>query len=110
MNFYWGMLAVAIAAAIVGQALLKAGASAPQFIAQLLDPRTMIGLVLYGAAAMAYIVALRRIPLSVALPCTAFSYIAAVLIGHYAFGEAVSAMRIGAIGLICTGVILLAFS
>ena len=110
MNFYWMMLAISIAGALTGQVLLKAGAGAPSFIAQLFDPRTLIGLMFYGGAAMLYIVALRRIPMSVALPCTASSYIAALLIGHFAFGEAISPMRIGAVGLICAGVVLLAAS
>ena len=110
MRFYWIMLAAAIGTSMGGQVLLKAGASVPSFTGQLFDPRTLVGLLLYGGAAMAYIVALRRIPLSVALPCTAVSYIAAALIGHYAFGEALSPMRLGAIGLICAGVVLLALS
>lgn len=108
MSFYWLMLAAAIGTSVVGQALLKAGASVPNFTSQLFDPRTLIGFALYGGAAVLYIVALRRIPLSVALPCTAVSYIAAALIGHYGFAEPLSAMRIGAIGLICVGVVLLA--
>ena len=54
--------------------------------------------------------ALRRIPMSRALPCTAVSYVAAALIGHYAFGETLGASHIAAIALICGGVILLAFS
>jgi small multidrug resistance pump len=110
MNFYWTMLASSIVGAMAGQVLLKAGAAAPSFIGQVLDPRTLAGLMLYGGAAALYMVALRRIPMSVALPCTAASYIAAVLIGHFAFGEAISAVRIGAVGLICVGVVLLAVS
>jgi len=110
MNFYWLMLAASIAAALGGQVLLKAGAGVPSFIGQLFDPRTLVGLALYAGAAMLYIVALRRIPMSVALPCTAFSYIAAALIGHFAFGEVLTAARVGAIGLICGGVVLLALS
>ena len=60
---YWAVLAVAIATSMGGQTLLKAGAAAPNFVAQLLDIRTMAGLVLYGGAAILYIVALRRIPM-----------------------------------------------
>ncbi|HVC63228.1 MAG TPA: multidrug transporter [Acetobacteraceae bacterium] len=108
MRFYWFMLAAAIGTSVVGQTLLKAGASVPTFIGQLFDPRTLAGFVLYGGAAVLYIVALRRIPMSVALPCTAASYIAATLIGHYAFAEPLGMMRMGAIGLICLGVVLLA--
>jgi len=107
---YWGVLLAAIAVSMGGQTLLKAGAGAPDFIAQLLDWRTMVGLVLYGGAAMLYIVALRRIPMSVALPFTAISYVAAALIGHYAFHEALTLMHLAAIGLIMAGVFLLALA
>lgn len=110
MSIYWGALAAAIVTSMAGQTLLKAGAGASSFVDQLFDVRTMIGLVLYGGAALLYIVALRRIPMSVALPFTAVSYIAALLIGYFAFGEAMGAMRISAIGLICAGVVVLAMS
>lgn len=108
MRLYWIMLAAAIATTMAAQTLLKAGASVPNFIAQLFDPRTIAGFVLYGGAAVLYIVALRRIPLSVALPCTAASYIAAALIGHFAFAEPLGLARVGGIGLICLGVVVLA--
>ena len=110
MNVYWAVLFTAIITSMVGQTLLKAGAGNAEFVAQLLDIRTIIGLGLYGGAAVFYIIALRRIPMSVALPCTAISYVAAALIGHYVFGEALGAARLGAVGLICVGVILLALA
>ncbi len=110
MIFYWAILAAAITTSMVGQTLLKAGSGAADFVAQLLDWRTMLGLMIYGGASLLYIVALRRIPMSVALPCTALSYIAAALIGHYGFGEAMGLQQIGAIVLICTGVLLLALA
>jgi len=107
---YWAVLAAAIASSMAGQTLLKAGAAAPDFLAQLLDWRTILGLALYGGAAILYIVALRRIPMSVALPATAVSYVAALLIGHYGFGEALTLQHIAAVALICAGVVLLAFA
>ena len=110
MTPYWVVLGAAIVISMAGQTLLKAGAGAPDFIAQLLDGRTLLGLVLYGGSAMLYIVALRRIPMSVALPCTAISYIAAALIGHYAFAEPLGVMQLGAIGLISVGVGMLALA
>jgi multidrug transporter EmrE-like cation transporter len=110
VSVYWSVLAAAIATSMVGQTLLKAGAGAPDFFAQLLDLRTLVGFVLYGGAAVLYIVALRRIPMSVALPCTAISYVAAALIGHYAFAEPLGLLRLGAIGLICAGVMVLALA
>lgn len=110
MNQYWAILAAAIATSMAGQTLLKGGAGAERFIDQLLDWRTIIGLGLYGGAAILYIVALRRIPMSVALPCTAISYVAAALIGHYAFAEPLGMQRMAALALICSGVVLLAIA
>ena len=110
MTLYWGMLAGAVAVSIFGQTLLKAGSGEIDFLTQLLDWRTLVGLALYGGAAFLYIVALRRIPMSVALPCTAVSYVAAALIGHYAFHEPLTVSHIAAIGLITSGVLVLALA
>jgi multidrug transporter EmrE-like cation transporter len=104
---YWLVLWVAIAMSMAGQTMLKAGAQADTFMHQLFDWRTLLGLCVYGSASIFYIVALRKIPMSVALPCTAVSYVAAALIGHFVFGEALGVMRIGAILLISGGVALL---
>jgi len=95
---------------MVAQTLLKAGASAESFLVQLFSLPTMVGLVLYGGSALLYIVALRRIPMSVALPCTAISYVAIAIIGYHTFGEALGILKIVAIGLICVGVAMLAFT
>lgn len=109
MTLYWMSLAAAILTSLGGQVLLKAGAIGEGgFVAQLFRPTTMVGLVTYGAAAFLYIIALRRIPMSVALPCTAASYVAVVILGHLLFGEALSPQKLAAIGLICSGVVVLA--
>jgi multidrug transporter EmrE-like cation transporter len=105
---YWAALGIAIFASIFAQALLKSGAARADFIAQLFDWHTVLGLGVYGFSAMLYIVALRRIPMSVALPSTAVSYVAALAIGHFAFGEPVGLVHIGAVTMICGGVALLA--
>ena len=110
MSLYWWMLAGAITTSMVGQTLLKSGAGQPSFVAQLLHWHTLVGLFLYGGAAVLYIVALRRIPMSVALPCTAVSYVAAALIGHYGFGEVLGPAHLAALAMICAGVALLAFA
>ena len=107
MNSYWGALALAITTSMVGQTLLKAGAAAPDFFAQLFDPRTIVGLCLYGGSALLYIVALRKIPMSVALPCTAVSYVIIALIGHFGFAEPLGLSKITGIAMICLGVIML---
>jgi small multidrug resistance pump len=105
----WVALALSIAISMAGQTLLKAGAGAPSFNGQLLDVRTIGGLCLYGASALLYIVALRRIPMSVALPCTAASYVVATLIGYYVFAEPLGVPKLTGIGMICLGVVVLTF-
>jgi small multidrug resistance pump len=110
MSFHWAVLIVAIATSMVGQTLLKSGAGAESFVAQLLDWHTILGLGLYGFSAILYIVALRRIPMSVALPCTAASYVAAMLIGHFVFSEPITPIHLTAMALISSGVVLLAFA
>jgi len=59
-------------------------------------------------SALLYIIALRRIPMSIALPCTAASYVVIALIGWAAFGEVLNMQKLLAIALICGGVVLLA--
>jgi multidrug transporter EmrE-like cation transporter len=110
---YWIALAAAITTSLVGQVLLKSGANraveaAGGFIDQLFRPATMVGLVCYGGAALLYIVALRKIPMSVALPCTAASYVVIAIIGWAVFGESLGVQKVAAIGLISAGVALLA--
>lgn len=113
MMMYWLALGAAITTSLVGQVLLKSGASGSvaaegSFIEQLFRIPTMVGLVFYGGAALLYIIALRKIPMSVALPCTAASYIVIAVIGWAMFGESLGALKIGAIALIAAGVALLA--
>ncbi|WP_270938090.1 DMT family transporter [Falsiroseomonas oryzae] len=113
MTAAWITLAIAIATSLVGQVLLKVGASgsvaaSAGFLDQLFRWQTIIGLGAYGGAALLYIIALRKIPMSVALPCTAASYVVIALIGWAVFGESLGVQKMLAIGLICAGVVLLA--
>lgn len=113
MTIAWIVLAAAITTSLVGQVLLKAGASgsvaaSAGFIDQLFRWQTIIGLGCYGGAALLYIVALRKIPMSIALPCTAASYVVIALIGWAVFGESLGVQKMLAIGLISLGVVLLA--
>jgi small multidrug resistance pump len=113
MTAAWITLAAAIVTSLIGQVLLKAGAygsvaASAGFMDQLFRWQTVLGLGCYGGAALLYIIALRRIPMSIALPCTAASYVVIALIGWAAFGEALGMQKLLAIGLICGGVVLLA--
>ena len=104
----WLALIASITASIAGQTLLKAGWSAGDFRAQLFDPRSLVGLAAYGLAALLYMLALRRLPMSVALPFTAVSYLAATLIGYFAFAERLNPTQLAAVAVISAGVVLLA--
>ena len=111
MTLYWGALVAAICSSLIGQVLLKVGAEAVNgvsFISQMLRWQTLLGLCFYGSGAMLYIAALRRIPMSVALPCTAASYVVIAAIGWYFFGETMGVQKVAAIALIAAGVVLLA--
>ena len=107
MTVYYVALGIGILAGIAGQMLLKAGADAPDFVSQLLRPSTLAGLALYGSAAFLYIVALRKIPVSVAFPSVSLSYAIVAVLGHYLFGEPFGMKQIGGIALIVGGVVLI---
>ena len=107
MTIYYVALAIGIVAGVGGQVLLKLGADAPDFVSQLLRPSTLCGLALYGSAAFLYMMALRKIPVSVAFPSVSLSYAIVAVLGHYLFGEPFGMKQIGGIALIVGGVVLI---
>lgn len=107
MTIYYVALGIGILAGIGGQILLKTGADAPDLVSQLLRPSTIAGLALYGSAAFLYIIALRKIPVSVAFPSVSLSYAIVAVAGHFLFGEPFGIKQIGGIALIVGGVVLI---
>src|SRR4029079_15719833 len=107
MLIYYVVLGVGILAGIAGQMLLEASADAPNLVAQILRPSTLIGLAFYGSAAFLYIFALRKIPVSVAFPSVSLSYAVVAVLGHFLFGEPFGLKQIGGIVLIMGGVVLI---
>ncbi|MBM3645634.1 MAG: multidrug transporter [Alphaproteobacteria bacterium] len=107
MTWYYVALGVGILAGIVGQLLLKQGSTAPDYVSQLFRPSTIVGLALYGGAAFLYIVALRKIPVSVAFPSVSLSYALIAVAGHYLFGEPFGLKQFAGLALIMGGVILI---
>ena len=113
---HWLALAVAIIASQAGQLLLKLGAIglpasgsvAAIMLTQMLRWQTMVGLGCYGFGTLFYAVALRRIPMSVALPCTAVSYVSATLFGMMLFGETLNWLHLAGLAMVCGGIVLLA--
>ena len=101
-------LAAAITLGIAGQIVLKAGAvGAPSLVAQLTSPLTAAGLAIYAVAAIGYVVALNKIPVSIAFPSVAASYAVVAVLAHLLWNEPLGWAQWGGIALIGAGITLI---
>jgi small multidrug resistance pump len=102
-------LAAAILIGVVGQLLLKSGVerAGEGVLAQFLSPFTMGGLVAYGVGAIFYILAIRRIPVSIAFPSVALSYVLVAIAAHLLWHEVLGWQQFAGIGLIAAGILVL---
>ena len=101
-------LAAAILLGIIAQLALKSAAvGAASFMAQLLNPLTIVGLGIYALASFGYIAALNRIPVSVAFPSVAVSYAIIAVLAHLLWKEPLGWQQLGGIALIAGGIILI---
>lgn len=108
MALYYSSLAAAILFAVAGQIALKVAADgSATIVAQVLNPLTMIGLAIYLFGAFFYIFALRRIPVSIALPSVAASYALIAVVAHILWNEPLGWPQVAGILLISGGVLLL---
>lgn len=107
MIWFYLALGAAILCGVVGQLLLKQGAGAADFVSQLFRPSTIVGLGFYALAALLYIVALRKIPVSVAFPSVSLSYVVVAVAGHFLWNEPFGLTQIVGLALICGGVLVL---
>ena len=108
MAIYYASLVSAVLLGIAGQIALKSGAVGSQTVAaQFLNPLTIVGFAIYVFAALCYIVALKRIPVSVAFPSVAASYAIVAVLAHLLWNEPFGWPQIGGIVLIGCGVLLL---
>jgi small multidrug resistance pump len=107
---YYAALFGGIALGVVGQLVLKHGADRNAqggFLAQYLDPVTIVGLGIYFVAALLYILALKRIPLGIAYSSISFSYVAVTLAAHFFWGEPLGLQQFAALALITGGILVL---
>jgi small multidrug resistance pump len=108
MTIHHVALALGILIGVAAQLLLKIGAGGDGgIVAQLFRFHTIAGLALYALAAFFYIIALRTIPISVAFPSVALSYVVVALMGNLWFGESMGIAHLAGLALIVTGVVLL---
>jgi len=105
---YYLSLVGAILFGIAGQIALKSGAvGAPSIAAQFLHPLTIIGFSIYVVAALCYIVALNKLPVSVAFPSVAASYAIVAVIAHLLWNEPFGWPQLAGIVLIGGGIFLI---
>ena len=108
MAIYYASLASAILLGIAGQIALKSGAVGSQSVAaQFLNPLTIVGFAIYVFAALCYIVALKRIPVSVAFPSVAVSYAIVSILAHLLWNEPFGWPQLGGLLLIGGGILLI---
>jgi drug/metabolite transporter (DMT)-like permease len=108
MSVYYTSLVAAILLGIAGQIALKSGAEvSPTVVAQFLNPLTIVGLAVYIVAALCYILALKRIPVSIAFPSVAASYAVVAVLAHLLWNEPLGWPQLVGIVLIGSGVLLI---
>lgn len=109
MTQYYLILALGVLIGVAGQMLLKSGADAgsDSIVSQFLAPQSIIGLGLYFLAALCYMYALRKLPVSVAFPMVSLSYVVVALAAYWLYGEQIGPAKLAGIALICGGVFLI---
>jgi small multidrug resistance pump len=105
---YYLLLAAAIATGAAGQLVLKTGsAQTTDHFGQFTNPFTIAGLGLYGLAAILYIAAIKRIPISLAYPTVAISYAVVAYWAHLVWDEPFGPQQIIGLLLIAGGILVL---
>ena len=86
------------------------GTLLPELAAALTQGPVLAGLACYVLSVAVWLVALSRVDVSIAYPMLSLGYVVNALAAWWLFGEAVGALRLGGIGLILLGVIVVARS
>jgi multidrug transporter EmrE-like cation transporter len=93
------------------QLLLKAGTNAmPLGLRLAMEPHILAGLGCYAVSVVVWIIALSRVPVSVAYPMLSIGYVVNAIAAWQLLGESLSPMRLGGIGVIIAGVFIVARS
>ena len=75
-----------------------------------LQPHILAGLGCYVVSVVVWIMALSRVPVSIAYPMLSIGYIVNAIAAYYLFGESITAQKVIGIGFIVIGVWLVARS
>ena len=117
----WWLVLLSVASGVAGQTVIKLGVSQPgaaeatqNLIALvtliLRSPLVLLGLMLYGIGALAWIAVLSRLDLSMAYPFLALNFILVTVSSRFLLGEEVPTLRWLGILVICSGIWLVARS
>ncbi len=105
---YYAALLAGIVLGVAGQIALKVGADGTRTIAlQFLHPATIVGFVIYVVAAVLYMIAIKKIPLSLAYPSVSLGYVIVGIIAHLMWNEPFGLAQMAGILLIGGGIVLL---
>ena len=110
------LLVISVTISAAGQFFLKLGAlklgkvTGENMVKHILSiitiPELLMGLLCYGLGAIAYILLLTRVKLSVVGPSASLIYVFSVLLGYFVFKESIPPQRIFGLGFIACGVML----
>ncbi len=93
------------------QLLLKAGTNAmPLGPGLAVEPHILGGLACYGVSVVVWVIALSRVPVSIAYPMLSIGYVVNAVAARYLLGEVITPMRMVGIGIIVLGVFIVARS
>jgi multidrug transporter EmrE-like cation transporter len=107
----FSLILVGVLLNAAAQLLLKAGTNAmPLGLRLAIEPHILAGLACYVVSVVVWIVALSRVPVSIAYPMLSIGYVVNAIAAWYLLGEAVTTMRLVGIGIIVLGVFIVARS
>jgi multidrug transporter EmrE-like cation transporter len=107
----FSLILVGVLLNAAAQLLLKAGTNAmPLGVRLAIEPHILAGLACYVVSVVVWIVALSRVPVSIAYPMLSIGYVVNAIAAWYLLGEAVTPMRLVGIGIIVLGVFIVARS
>ena len=107
----FSLILVGVLLNAAAQLLLKAGTNAmPLGLRLAIEPHILAGLACYVVSVVVWIVALSRVPVSIAYPMLSIGYVVNALAAWYLLGEAVTPLRLAGIGIIVLGVFIVARS
>ena len=93
------------------QLLLKAGTNVmPLGLGLAIEPHILGGLACYAVSVVVWIIALSRVPVSIAYPMLSIGYVVNALAAWQLLGETPSPLRLAGIGVIVAGVFMVARS